>query len=176
MKLLFELGPIIAFFATYKLSNFILATSIMIGVTVFCLVTSYFLDKKISLPLLISGAILIFLGITTIYSSDPKYMKMKPTIVYVVFGTSLLLDSYRKKRYLKNILGDSLPLKDIAWEVLAFRSGCYFFGMAVLNEIVWRTQTENFWVNFKVFGMTPITLLFLATQIPFVKNNFIKDK
>lgn len=176
MKLLFELGPIIAFFATYKLSNFILATSIMIGVTVFCLVISYFLDKKISLPLLISGFILISLGITTIYSSDPKYMKMKPTIVYIIFGSSLLLDSYRKKHYLKNILGASLPLKDIAWEVLAFRFGCYFFGMAVLNEIVWRTQTENFWVNFKVFGMTPITLLFLATQIPFIKNNYIEEQ
>lgn len=176
MKLLFELGPIIAFFATYKLSNFILATTIMISVTLFCLATSYFLDKKLSLPLLISGAILIFLGITTIYSSDPKYMKMKPTIVYLIFGTSLLIDSYKKKHYLKNVLGKSLPLKEEAWGTLAFRFSCYFFGMAILNEIVWRTQTENFWVNFKVFGMTPITLLFIATQIPFIRSNYIETK
>jgi intracellular septation protein len=96
---------------------------------------------------------------------------MKPTIINILFGLSLFFGKYfTKEPLLKLILGKSLPLNDEGWNILNLRWIWFFFGLAILNELIWRTQTEEFWVNFKVWGMLPITFIFTAFQIPLIKK------
>ena len=97
---------------------------------------------------------------------------MKPTIINILFGLSLFFGRYfTKEPLLKLILGKSLPLNDEGWSILNFRWIWFFFGLAILKELIWRTQTEEFWVNFKVWGMLPITFIFTAFQIPLIKKH-----
>tara|TARA_X000000950_G_C13449928_1_gene471480 strand:- start:262 stop:567 length:306 start_codon:yes stop_codon:yes gene_type:complete len=96
---------------------------------------------------------------------------MKPTIINILFALSLFFGRYfTKEPLLKLILGKSLPLSDEGWNILNFRWIWFFFGLAILNELIWRTQTEEFWVNFKVWGMLPITFIFTAFQIPVIRK------
>jgi intracellular septation protein len=176
MKLLLEFGPIVAFFATYKLSNILFATTIMVIVTSVCLGISYFLDGKISKPLLISGGLLLVSGSITIISQDPKYIKMKPTLVYLIFSAMLIFGLIKNKLYLKQALGASISLNEAAWITLSKRFAIYFFMIAVLNEVIWRYYSEDFWVNFKIFGVAPITVVFIAFQIPFIYKNQINKE
>jgi intracellular septation protein len=171
IKLLLEFGPIIVFFATYKYSNIFFATFLMVAVTTISLIISYLIDKKISLPLLISGVILLISGGITLISGDSRFIKMKPTIVYIMFTCILCFAALRKKPILKQLLGAIVDMKDEYWITLSKRFAFYFFIMAVTNELVWRNYSEEFWVNFKVFGAVPITAIFMATQIPFIKKN-----
>lgn len=171
LKLLIEFGPIAVFFATYKYSDIFKATLLMIMVTVVSLGVSYFIDKKLSMPLMISGVTLLLSGVITLLSGDPMYIKMKPTIVYCVFGLILLGGYFRSKPFIKAVLGSAFKMSDNNWLVVSLRFAYYFFGMAVINEIVWRNFSEDFWVNFKVFGAVPITFIFIMFQVPFLMRN-----
>lgn len=176
LKLLVELGPIIVFFITYQYSDILLATKLMLLVTSICLLISYLVDKKISLPLLLSAIILFFSGAVTLMTGDSKYIKMKPTIVYIIFCVSLYVASLRNIALIKNLLGHVINLKDQDWLNLSRRCAGFFFGMAVVNELIWRNFSDSFWVSFKVFGAGPVTLLFIALQIPFILKKQIPPK
>ncbi len=171
LKLLLEFGPIVVFFATYKQANIFFATSCMVVVTIVSLIISYLIDKRISMPLLISGSILLVSGSITLISGDAMYIKMKPTIVYLVFASILLIGVMQEKPFIKAILSHAFKMDDKHWLVLGKRFAGYFFMMAVVNELVWRNYSEDFWVNFKVFGAVPITMIFIALQIPFLKQH-----
>lgn len=171
MKLLLEFGPIIVFFATYKQANIFVATLLMVVVTVISLIISYMIDKKISLPLLISGGLLLASGSITLLSGDSSYIKMKPTLVYIIFSSILMFSAIKKNPIMKNILGTAFSMRDIYWITLSKRFSFYFLAMAIVNEIVWRNYTENTWVNFKVFGAVPITAIFMISQIPFLRKH-----
>jgi intracellular septation protein len=170
-KLLLEFGPIIVFFATYKQADIFVATGWMVGVTLVSLLISYLIDKKISMPLLLSGSILVITGSITLMSGNPMYIKMKPTLLYVIFSLILSFGVMKQKPFVKAILGHAFQMEDKNWLVLGKRFAVYFFMMAVINEIVWRNFSEAFWVDFKVFGAIPITMLFVALQIPFLKEH-----
>ncbi len=170
LKLILELGPLIVFLITYKYSNIFLATMLMIGVTSICLFLSYLVDKKISIPLLLSGGILIVAGGITLVTQDSKYIKMKPTIVYLIFSFILFIGVMYKKPLVKNVLGNTFIIDDKYWMILSKRFAYFFIMMAIVNEIVWRNYSESFWINFKVFGAIPISLLFMATQVPFLNK------
>ena len=103
--------------------------------------------------------------------NDPIFIYVKPTIINILFALALFLGKYfTKEPILKKIIGKSLPLSDIGWELLNKRWMFFFLGLAVLNECIWRTQTEEFWVNFKVWGMLPITIIFTGFQIPLINK------
>jgi intracellular septation protein len=170
-KLLLEFGPIAVFFATYKQANIFVATGSMIIVTLLSLIISYLIDKRISMPLLLSGSILIISGSITLLSGDAMYIKMKPTLLYIIFASVLSFGVLQQKPFIKEILGHAFQMEDTNWLVLGKRFAIYFFMMAIINEIVWRNFSEAFWVDFKVFGAIPITMLFIALQIPFLKNH-----
>ena len=176
IKLLLEFGPIVVFFITYKYSDILLATKLMICVTSVCLAISYWVDKKVSIPLLLSAVVLMISGIITIATGDSKYIKMKPTIVYLIFSGALYIFARREVPLIKNLLGQVIEMKNENWIVLSKRFAVYFVGMAIINEIIWRNFSDNFWVNFKVFGALPITLAFLALQLPFIIQNQITSK
>ena len=171
LKLLIEFGPIVVFFATYKYADIFKATLCMVVVTLLSLIVSYIVDRKISIPLMISGTILLLSGTVTLLSGDPSYIKMKPTFVYMIFGIILLAGYIKNKPFIKHVLGSAFSMNDTNWLVISLRFSYYFFGMAIVNEIVWRNFSESFWVNFKVFGAVPITLVFIMFQVPFLLRN-----
>lgn len=176
LKLLVEFGPIIVFFATYKYSDIFAATLLMLLVTIIGLIVSYIIDKKLSMPLLISGTVLLCTGSITLVSGDPMFIKMKPTLVYLVFSMILFFGVYKKLGFAKHVFAAAMKMPDEAWIVISRRFGFFFLIMAILNELVWRNYPESFWVNFKVFGFAPISFLFIAMQIPFLMKHQIKDK
>ena len=118
------------------------------------------------------GGILISLfGGLTIYFNNPVFIYIKPTIINILFGLALLLGKYfTNEPILKKILGKSITLTDEGWNILNKRWMFFFFSVALLNELVWRTQSEEFWVNFKVWGLLPITFIFTAMQVPLLNK------
>lgn len=176
LKLLVEFGPIIVFFATYKFSDIFAATLIMLVVTLLGLIVSYIIDKKISMPLLISGSVLLGTGGITLLSGDPMFIKMKPTIVYLIFSGILFFGVYKKVGFAQYVFAAAMKMPEEAWVIISRRFAFFFLFMAFLNEIVWRNYSEEFWVNFKVFGFAPVVFLFIASQMPFLLKNQIKDK
>jgi len=123
---------------------------------------------------LISGILITFFGGLAIYFNDPIFIYVKPTIINIIFALALFFGKYfTKEPVLKKIMGKSIPLTDTGWELLNKRWMFFFFGLAILNELVWRTQSEEFWVNFKVWGMLPITIIFTGFQVPLINKHKI---
>ena len=125
---------------------------------------------------LIGGILITFFGGLTIYFNNPIFIYIKPTIINILFGLGLLFGKFfTNEPVLKKILGKSINLVNNGWEILTRRWVYFFFGLALLNEAVWRTQSEEFWVNFKVWGILPITFIFTAFQIGLI-NKYKKDE
>ena len=134
----------------------------------------WILEKKVPMVPLLGGILITLFGGLTIYFDNPIFINMKPTIINILFALALFFGKYfTNEPILKKIMGKSIPLTDIGWEILNKRWMYFFFGLALLNEIVWRTQTEEFWVNFKVWGMLPITIIFTGFQVPLINKHKI---
>ena len=162
LKFITDFGPLTNIFTIYYKSGNNLSVAIppLIIATLIAVLISYIVEKKIPYLPLISGIIISIFGGLTLYFNNPVFLYMKPTIINI----SLIAFAFRKyfyKRLSKKMLGKSISLSDEGWEILTTRWMFFFFSLALLNECVWRTQTEEFWVNFKVWGMLPITLFFL---------------
>ena len=173
LKFITDFGPLLIFFTIYYKSGNNLSTAIppLIISTLIAVAIMYFIEKKIPYVPLIGAVVISLFGGLTLYFNNPIFIYMKPTIINILFGLSLFFGKYfTKEPLLKLILGKSLPLNDEGWNILNFRWIWFFFALAILNELVWRTQTEEFWVNFKVWGMLPITFIFTAFQIPLIKK------
>ena len=126
------------------------------------------------MPTLGAGIVLIFGGLT-IYFNDETFITMKPTIINAVFAIILYGGIAFKKPFLKYLLGAALKLEEEGWKILTQRWIAFFVALAILNEIVWRTQSTDIWVNFKVFGILPITFIFTMTQFPLIKKYQIEE-
>ena len=126
------------------------------------------------MPTVGAGIILIFGGLT-IYFDNDVFFKMKPTIINILFAVILYGGILINKPLLKYLLGAALKLEEAGWKILTQRWIGFFIALAVLNEIVWRTQSTDVWVNFKVFGILPITFIFTMTQFPLIKKYQIED-
>ncbi len=171
-KFLVDFLPLIIFFAVFKLSKspkpIIDATIALIIVTAIVLIIHYIICKKIALVPLFSALILGFFGGLTIFSGNEIFIKTKPTIVNSCFAVILFFGYFTKKPLLKYLFGTALELGQSAWMALSFRWGCFFIFMAILNEIIWRNFPTEFWVQFKVFGMLPCTILFGLLNMPYI--------
>ena len=146
----------------------IIATLIATGIL-------YFLKKKIpKIPIIGAALVTVFGGLTS-YFDDKIFFYMKPTIVNILFAGILFIGNFfLRKNLLKSVLETSIKLEDQGWEILNQRWTLFFIFLAILNELVWRTQSEDFWVKFKVFGIIPITLIFTMFQINLI-NKYKKD-
>ena len=175
LKLALEMGPLVVFFfANYKYGIRIATGALMAGVLV-ALVLSYTLRGRVPvMPLVTAAAVLIFGGLT-FYFDDDLFIKLKPTIVNALFGTILLGGLALGKPLLPLAFDSMLHLDDAGWRKLTLRWGLFFFVLAALNELVWRTQTSDFWVSFKVFGTMPLTLLFTFLQVPLIMRHEVKQ-
>jgi len=174
LKFVTDFGPLAIFFFYYYNNdkNLSIAIPPLIIATLIALIIVWILERKIPPMPLISGILITFFGGLTIYFNDPIFIYIKPTIINVIFALALFLGKYlTKEPMLKKIMGKSIPLTDIGWEILNRRWIFFFIGLALLNEIIWRTQTEEFWVNFKVWGMLPITIIFTGFQVPLINKH-----
>ena len=176
LKFVTDFGPLAIFFFYYYNNDKNLSVAIppLIVATLIALAVVWFFEKKIPMMPLLSGVLITFFGGLTIYFDDPRFIYMKPTIINILFALILYFGKYfAKEPVLKKILGKSMPLTDVGWELLNKRWMLFFIGLAILNEFVWRTQSEEFWVNFKVWGMLPITVIFTGFQIPLINKHKI---
>lgn len=187
IKLALELGPLVIFFfvnargaslmESYPaLSGFrepiFLATAVfMVAITISLIASRIYLGKLPIMPL-VSGVVVLFFGALTLFLQDDLFIKLKPTIVNMLFATVLLGGLWIfKLSLLSYVFDDAFNLKEEGWRILTLRWGLFFIFLAVLNEVVWRTQTTDFWVAFKVWGVMPITFAFTMFQIP-VMNRY----
>ena len=171
LKILVDIGPLAVFFIFYTRGDLLSAILPFMIATVIAVLFSYIVVKKIPIIPLISGILITFFGGLTIYFDNPIFLYMKPTIINILFGFSLLFGKFfSKEPLLKIFLKKSIKLKDEGWNRLNTRWIGFFFFLAMLNEFVWRTQSEEFWVNFKVWGLLPITFLFTAMQVPLINK------
>ena len=171
LKFITDFGPLLVFFFYYYNSdkNLKIAIPPFIIATIIALAIVWMLEKKIPMVPLIGGILITFFGGLTIYFNNPVFIYIKPTIINILFGLALLFGKYfTNEPILKKILGKSIVLKDEGWNILSKRWIFFFFSIALLNEIVWRTQSEEFWVNFKVWGLLPITFIFTAFQVSLI--------
>ena len=176
IKLFIDIGPLAVFFIYYKISGDLIEAILPLMVaTVFSVVISYILEKKIPImPTLGAGIVIIFGGLTIIFDNK-IFIFMKPTIINIIFAAILYGGIILKKPLLRYLLGSALRLEDEGWAILTQRWIAFFIALAVLNEIVWRTMSEEFWVSFKVFGILPITFIFTMTQFPLIKKYQVED-
>ena len=174
LKFITDFSPLLIFFVVYSKSGKNLSTAIppLIVATIIAVIISYIVEKKIPYVPLIGGIVISVFGGLTLYFDNPVFLYMKPTIINILFGLVLTFEKFFTKEHLmKKMLGKSISLSDEGWKILTIRWIFFFFALALLNEYVWRTQTEEFWVNFKVWGILPITFIFTAFQI-FVINRY----
>jgi intracellular septation protein len=175
MKFLLEILPLAAFFLSYQQAGLMIATLILIIATTLSVTILYIIDRKIPLNPLISALLVGIFGGLTLYLNDPLFIKLKPTIINCLFAAILFIGVAIGKPPLKYLMGMALPLTDRGWRLLSLRWGIFFIGLALLNEYIWRHYSEEFWVNFKVFGMLPLTLIFLITQLPMIQRETPAD-
>lgn len=166
-----EYGPLAIFFLAYWLGDLMLATKAVIVATAAACLLSYIALRRIPwLPLTTAVIVAVFGGLT-LWLQDETFIKMKPTIVQLLFAAILFGAAALGKLPLKRLMGAGLALPDAAWRALGLRFAVFFLILAGLNELVWRTQSTDFWVNFKLFGLIGLNILFMATQIPFIMRH-----
>ncbi len=162
-----EYGPLAVFFAVYLTFGLIPATGALMAATVVAIAASYILERRIPIILVVTATVVLVFGGLTILLDDERFIKMKPTIVQGLFAVVLGGLAIRKP-LLKPLMSAAWQLTDQGWNTLTFRFGVFFAVMAVINEFVWRTQSTDFWVNYKIFGALILTLAFTASQAPLI--------
>ena len=173
IKFITDFGPLLVFFSFYYNGdkNLKMAIPPFIVATLIALIVVWILEKKIPMVPLLGGILITLFGGLTIYFDNPIFIYIKPTIINILFGLTLLFGKFfTNEPILKKMLGKSIQLTDEGWKILNFRWIYFFFGLALLNEIIWRTQSEEFWVNFKVWGILPLTIIFTAFQVSIINK------
>jgi intracellular septation protein len=175
-KLVLELGPLVIFFVLNRYYGIFYATGAFMIATTISLIASKLLLKRVPVLALVTGVFVLVFGALTIYLENETFIKVKPTIVNVLFATILLTGLYFRRPLLKFALGEVLRLEEEGWRLLTIRWACFFAFLAVLNEIMWRNFSTDTWVTFKVFGIMPLTFMFMLSQVTLVIQYQIIDK
>ena len=170
VKLGLDFAPLAVFFVAFKLGGVMSATLALMAATAISIAVIYAVERKLALAPLISGGLVMVLGGLSVALHDEQFIKLKPTIVNVTFAAILLGGVVIGKRgLLKYVLDVAFQLTDRGWMILSRRWGFFFLFLAILNECIWRNFPTEFWVNFKVFGMFTLTILFAISQIKLVE-------
>ena len=176
LKFLTDFGPLIIFFTVYFKSgqNLNVAIGPLIISTIIAVIIVYIYEKKIPYVPLVGAVLISLFGGLTIYFNNPIFIYVKPTIINIIFATVLLTSkTFFNKNLLKLLLNNNIQLDDFGWSKLNNRWAYFFIFLAILNEVVWRTQPESTWVNFKVWGILPLTFIFTALQLPLINKHKI---
>jgi intracellular septation protein len=176
LKFALELGPLALFFIVYGRLGIFAATGILMASVLVTLGVSYAMLRRIPIMPLITAVIVLIFGSLTLILHDETLIKIKPTALYILFGAALFVGLWLNKPLLKILFDGALHVTDEGWRKLTWRWAFFFLALAVLNEIVWRTQTTDLWVKFKTFGFLPLTLLFALAQAPLIMKYETKDE
>ena len=178
IKFATDFGPLLVFFTIYFKNDHNLKVAIppFILATLLALIIVYILERKIPIVPLTSGILITLFGGLTLYFDNKIFFYMKPTIINILFAAILFFGKYfTHQPLLKRLFNSSFTLEDKGWKILNDRWIVFFIFVAFLNEIVWRTQTEVFWVNFKVWGLLPVSFIFAASQISLINKYKLKE-
>jgi intracellular septation protein len=202
LKLVLEIGPLGVFFLTFRFGRELLGIPAVSGLlepltgpaalagpsgplfvaTAFFMVAiavslsaSWHLTRHLPRMAVVTGIVVAIFGGLTLWLQDETFIKMKPTIVNSVFAVILGFGVARGRSYLKYLMGSAMPMDDAGWMIFTRRWVLFFVFMAALNEVIWRSQTTEFWVTFKTFGSLPLTFVFLALQWPLLKRHMVED-
>ena len=171
LKLALELGPLLVFFAANAHWNVFAGTAAFMVAVVIALAVSYTLTRRVPLMAVLSTVVVIVFGGLTLILHDAMFIKLKPTIIYTLFGAILLAGLAAGRPLLMTVFHEMFDLTPEGWRKLTIRWALFFLAMAALNEVVWRTQSTDVWVTFKAFGVLPLTALFAALQVPLVTRH-----
>lgn len=165
-RLLIEAGPLAAFFIANSQAGIMTGTAVFMAAITVSVLVSWHVERKVPvMPVVGAGFVLLFGGLT-LWLNDDLFIKLKPTLVNLLFAAVLFTAHVLRRNVLKHLLGAVMALTEEGWRILAWRWAWFFVVLAVLNEVVWRSLSTDAWVNFKVFGIMPLTLLFSALQTP----------
>ena len=175
-KLILDLGPLLIFFAAFKWGGFFVATAaFMVAITV-ALAIGYAFERKLSpMPLFTAVLVMIFGGLT-LYLQSEIFLKVKVTILYGFFGLILLGGLAAGRLFIKYVFAEAFDLNDAGWKKLTLRWGIFFLALASLNEAIWRNTSTDFWVEFKVWGILPLILIFAVAQTPLLLRHAQAEK
>lgn len=203
LKLVLEIGPLAVFFLTFRYGEEIIASPIVFGwlntftgeaalrgqsgpvfvataafmvAIAISLSTSWYMQRTLPKMAVVTAVVVAIFGSLTLWLQDETFIKMKPTIVNGIFALALGFGLLQGRSYLKYLLGEALPLTDEGWMIFTRRWAAFFVFLALLNEVIWRNQSTEFWVNFKTFGNLPLTLAFMAAHIPFLQRHSVKSE
>ena len=171
-----DYGPIVVFFLAYLKFGLIPATGALMAATAVVLALAFVIERRVAMMPLVTAVIVGVFGGLTLLLKDETFIKMKPTIVQGLFSAVLLGGLAFDRPLLKAVLGSALLLDDSGWRRLTLRWALFFIAMAGLNELVWRTQSTDFWVTFKVFGILGITLVFALAQTPLILRHRLPEE
>lgn len=174
-KLLVELGPLLVFFFVNSRAGIFWGTGVLIVATAISIVASRVMFGKLAIMPLVSAFFVIVFGGLTLWLADDLFIKLKPTIVNLIFATVLLGGLAVGHSLLRHLFGDVFKLTEEGWRQLTLRWGLFFVVLAVLNEIVWRNFSTDTWVSFKVFGIMPLTMIFGIAQMGLLKSHELKQ-
>ena len=177
VKPLLEFGPIVAFFFAYMrmketvytigsndYQGFIVVTALFVPLLLVCTGILWKLTGKISAMQIMTVILVTAFGGMTVWLNDDRFIKMKPTLIYLIFGGLLSIGLLRGQSYLRVVMQEALPMQDAGWMILTRRVTAFFFGLAVLNEVIWRGFSTEIWVYFKTFGLTAALFAFFMMQ------------
>ncbi|MGB0634325.1 MAG: inner membrane-spanning protein YciB [Paracoccaceae bacterium] len=183
IKIILEIGPIIMFFIVYgkikdkifqiagiEYQGFIIATGLFIPVLLLSILLLWLITGRIARMQIVTAILVVLFGGLTIWFNDDRFFKMKPTIIYLIFGGLLVFGLVRGKSYLEYVMEDMLPMEQEGWIILTTRVSIFFFALAITNEIIWRNMSTSSWVNFKTFGLTGALFLFFVGQSALIKK------
>jgi intracellular septation protein len=170
VKLALDLGPLALFFVANSRYGIFTATAVFMVAVLAALLVSYAMTRRLPVMPVVTAIIVVVFGGLTLILHDATFIKVKPTIIYALFGAILLGGLVFNKSLLGVVFDSLFHLSDEGWRKLTLRWAIFFFALAVLNEIVWRNVSTDAWVSFKVFGVVPLTILFGALQVPLLKR------
>jgi len=188
LKLALELGPVLAFFVAYgrlkdqsftilgsDYSGFIVVTALFIPLLILTTGIVWALTGKLSKMQVATVVLVVIFGGLSVWLKDERFFKMKPTMIYLLFAGILGFGLWRGQSYLKLVMEDALPMQGIGWMILTRRVTLFFLGLAVANEVIWRTMSTESWVTFKTFGLTAALFAFFMTQGRLMEKYGVKD-
>jgi intracellular septation protein len=176
LKLALDVGPLVLFFVANARFGIFVATAAFMAAVFVALGASYAMIRRLPIMPVISAAIVLVFGTLTLVLHDDTFIKLKPTIIYALFGLTLLGGYFFEKPLLEMVFDSVFHIDEEGWRKLTLRWAVFFLAMAVLNEFVWRTQSTDFWVSFKLLGFIPLTFLFGLAQLPLLNRHALEDK
>jgi len=169
-----EYGPVILFFVSFKIWGLMPATAVLVVASMLAVGFGLLKTRRLAWAPVVTTVIVVIFGGLTLIFKDESFVKMKPTVVYTLFAVTLWTGLVMKKPLLERLIGDGIKMDHAGWRKLEWRFAAFCAVLAVLNEIVWRTQTTDLWVDFKL-GTIGLTVLFMATQLPMIRRHLLPE-